>query len=60
MATHSSILAWKIPWTEEPGRLQSMESQRVRHDFLKAEEWNLSNLFVFLNKNASKGHKMFL
>ena len=33
MATHSSILAWKIPWTEEPGRLQSMGSQRVRHDF---------------------------
>ena len=32
MATHSSILAWKIPWTEEAGGLQSMESQRVRHD----------------------------
>ena len=32
MATHSSILAWRIPWTKEPGRLQSMESQRVRHD----------------------------
>ena len=32
MATHSSILAWKIPWTEEPGKLQSMGSQRVRHD----------------------------
>ena len=32
MATHSSILAWKIPWMEEPDRLQSMESQRVRHD----------------------------
>ena len=32
MATHSSILAWRIPWTEEPGRLQSMEPQRVRHD----------------------------
>ena len=30
-ATHSSILAWKIPWTEEPGRLQSMWSQSVRH-----------------------------
>ena len=30
MATHFSILAWKIPWTEEPGRLQSMGSQRVR------------------------------
>ena len=32
MATHSSILAWKIPWTEEPGRLQPMGSQRVGHD----------------------------
>ena len=32
MATHSSILAWRIPWTEEPGRLQSMGLQRVRHD----------------------------
>ena len=32
MATHSSILDWKIPWTEEPGRLQSMGSQRVGHD----------------------------
>ena len=32
MAAHSSILAWKIPWTEEPGRLQSMGSQRVGHD----------------------------
>ena len=32
MATHSSILARKIPWTKEPGRLQSMGSQRVRHD----------------------------
>ena len=32
MATHSSILAWRIPWTEEPGKLQSMGLQRVRHD----------------------------
>ena len=32
MATHSSTLAWKIPWTEEPGRLQSMGLQRVEHD----------------------------
>jgi len=31
-ATHSSILAWRIPWTEEPDGLQSMGSQRVRHD----------------------------
>ena len=32
MATHSSNLIWKIPWTEEPGQLQSMESQGVGHD----------------------------
>ena len=32
MATHSSILDWRISWTEEPGGLQSMESQRIRHD----------------------------
>ena len=32
MATHSSTLAWKIPWMEEPGRLQSMGSLRARHD----------------------------
>ena len=32
MATHSSILAWRIPWTEEPGWLQSVGLQRVRHD----------------------------
>jgi len=32
MATHSSVLAWRIPWTEEPGGLQSMGSQRVGHD----------------------------
>ena len=32
MAAHSSILAWKIPWTEEPGGLQPTESQRVGHD----------------------------
>ena len=32
IATHSSILAWRIPWTEEPDGLQSMGSQKVRHD----------------------------
>ena len=32
MASHFSILAWRIPWTEEPGGLQSMGSERVRHD----------------------------
>ena len=34
MATHSSILAWEIPWTAEPGGLQSMGSQKVRHDLM--------------------------
>ena len=34
MTTHSSILAWEIPWTEEPGGLQSMGSQRVRHNLV--------------------------
>ena len=34
MATHCSILAWEIPWTEEPGGLQSMGRKRVRHDFM--------------------------
>ena len=32
MAAHSSVLAWRVPWTEEPGGLQSIESHRVRHD----------------------------
>ena len=64
MATHSSILAWKIPWIEKPGRLQSMGSQRVRHDWVtslslsiryKCENWTIKkpehrkiDPFVFL------------
>ena len=44
MACHSSTLAWKIPWTEEPGRLQSTGSRRVRHD------WTTSlSLFTFMH-----------
>ena len=43
LATHSSTLAWKIPWTEECGRLQSMGSQRVRHD------WATSLHFIHKN-----------
>ena len=40
MATHSSILDWEILWIEEPGRLQSMGSQRVRHDLAtKQQHW---------------------
>ena len=39
MTSHSSILAWKIPWTEEPDRLQSMGSQRVRHDLATKQQY---------------------
>ena len=42
MATHSSTLAWKIPWREEPGRLQSMRSQRVRHDWATSMSMSMS------------------
>ena len=42
MAPHSSTLAWKIPWTEEPGGLQSMGSQRVRHDWATSFHFSLS------------------
>ena len=41
MATHSNLLAWRIPWTEEPVRLQSMGSQRVRRD-------RVTNTFTFI------------
>ena len=44
MATHSSILAWKIPWTEEPGGLQSMELQRIRHDLVTKQHSQLTIL----------------
>ena len=38
MAIHCSILAWKIPWTEEPGGLQSLGSQRIRHDLATKQQ----------------------
>ena len=50
MATHSSILAWRIPWTEEPGRLQSMGLQRVRNDW--ATNTFTFLLFYFLNSTC--------
>ena len=46
MSTHSSILAWKMPWTKEPGRLQSMVSQRVRHD------WATNTFFLPMGSSA--------
>ena len=51
MATHSSILAWKIPWTEEPGRLQSMGSQRVRPDWATS----LSLFFLIMTAMGLQG-----
>ena len=46
MATHSGILAWRIPWTEEPGGLQAMGSQRVRHDWVTNTHSRLHTLSV--------------
>ena len=44
MATHSSILAWRIPWTQEPGGLQSIGSQRVGHDWETNTQGKLKSL----------------
>ena len=63
MATHSSILAWRIPWTEEPGRLWSMGSQRIRHDWatntVKKKDYTLfiwiwEVWYILINKMVSK------
>ena len=62
MATHSSILAWRIPWTEDPGGIQSMELQRVEHDWVTnththiqynfSKVFKVSNLYSQLNWNV--------
>ena len=46
METHCGILAWRIPWTEEPGGLQFMESQRVGHDFNSVQSLSHVRLFA--------------
>ena len=53
MASHSSILAWRIPWTEEPGRLQSMGSQRVGHSWVTKQHKAVNSLIhnSFLRNN---------
>ena len=48
VATHSSILAWKIPWTDDPGRLQSMGSQRVRHDWVTSLHYSMYRVYLYL------------
>ena len=52
MATHYSILAWKFLWTEEPGRLQSMESQRVRHNWACVHWWIQGGKWTLGRDNA--------
>ena len=62
MATHSSILAWKIPWTEEPGGLQAMGSQRVRHNLVTkppppAPSWGFPGGSVGKESSCSAGDR---
>ena len=55
MATHSSILAWEIPWTEDPGRLQSMGSQRTGYDLVTKQQQQIvlrtkctANIYIYI------------
>ena len=54
MATHSSTLAWKIPWMEEPGRLQSMGSQRVGHDWATSLSLSYKSVSTMLDEGLTK------
>ena len=51
MATHSSILAWEIPWTEDPGGLQSLESQRVEHNLATEKKPGITLCFKYLKSD---------
>ena len=53
MATHSSILAWRIPWTEQPGGLQSMASQRLRHDWTTNTHDEKTTFYIWNCFNAT-------
>ena len=53
MATYSSILAWEIPWTEEPGRLQSIGLQRVRQDLATEHTPTTKKLFLILSYSTT-------
>ena len=57
MAPHSSTLAWRIPWMEEPGRLKSMGSQRVRHDWATSRSLR-SGISNFLEEISSLSHSV--
>ena len=60
MAIHSSTIAWKIPWTEEPGRLQSMRSQSVGHDWATSLSLSVYSCHLFLISYASVSSLLFL
>ena len=55
MTTDSSILAWEIPWTEEPGRLESMGSQRVGHDLVTKQHRKIIETISFYLENFLLG-----
>ena len=55
MATHSSILAWRIPWMEEPGRLQSTGSQRVGHDWATSPSPSLEKTWMVQKERINTG-----
>ena len=57
MATHSSILAWEIPWPEEPGRLQFMGLQRVEHNWVTNTHTHTHMVFKKIFKNLNFGFK---
>ena len=61
MVTHSSILAWKIPWTEEPGELHAMGSQRVRNDLVTEHMSTCkytSHFFIHSSISGCRGFSM--
>ena len=66
MTTHSSILAWKIPWTEEPGGLQCMESQRLRHDWactyvcMRQKKKSTSVIRIWCQSTEEIGSNMYI
>ena len=59
MAIHSSTIAWQIPWTEEPGRLQSMGSQRARHDWVTSLSLSCTKQISSENLLSSTGDKRY-
>ena len=60
MATYSSVLAWEIPWTEEPGRLQSMGSQSVGHGLVTKQQQPTLHLLLTLQSQVASSSTLAL